>query len=103
MLDHPEVKAFTEPLEKWWKKRKTRPSRQRPGDPVLQRAVQDDDGAHGRRDLGRAPGPLSFAIYDVPMSDQHKLDLVLTSAPPTARSSRRRRPPSRRTSSSTAT
>src|SRR5678815_3241354 len=23
MIEHPEVKSFTEPLEKWWKKRKT--------------------------------------------------------------------------------
>ena len=79
MINHPEVKAFTDPLEKWWKKRKTQPV-QADGRmmPSFNEQCKMMTGLTVDEIWDVLQGPLSFALYDVPMSDQHKLDLVLT-------------------------
>jgi hypothetical protein len=79
MVNHPEVKAFTDPLEKWWKKRKTQ-AIQANGRviPSFNEQSKMMTGLTIDEIWDLLQGPLSFAVYDVPMSDQHKLDLVLT-------------------------
>ncbi|RPH48695.1 MAG: hypothetical protein EHM91_03980, partial [Planctomycetota bacterium] len=79
MLRHPEVKAFTDPLETWWKKRKTQ-AVQANGRviPSFNEQCKMMTGLTVDEIWDALQGPLSFAVYDLPMSDQHKLDLVLT-------------------------
>ena len=83
LVNHPEIKSFTGPFESWWKKRKTQPAN------VGGRMEPSfNDMAKGMTGLtideiwDLLQGPLAFAAYDLPLSDQHKLDLVLTLGAP---------------------
>jgi len=79
LVNNPEMKSFTAPLEAWVKKRKTQPTQAggRPG-PSLNDQAKGMLGLSVDEIWDLLQGPLSFALYDVPLSDQHKLDLVLT-------------------------
>jgi hypothetical protein len=81
LINHPEVRAFTGPLENWWKKRKTQPAA---GQPSFNERSKMMTGLTIDEIWDLLQGPLAFAVYDVPMSDQHKLDLVLTLGAPDA-------------------
>jgi hypothetical protein len=77
--NHPEVRQFAEPVEAWWKKRKTEPI-------PVRGQVQPSLNELARQAVGLSidelwellQGPLAFAVYDVPVNEQHKLDLVLS-------------------------
>jgi hypothetical protein len=79
LMNHPEVKSFLAPFEAWVKKRKTQPTQAggRPG-PSLNDQAKAMTGLSVDDILDVLQGPLSFALYDVPLSEQHKLDVVFT-------------------------
>jgi hypothetical protein len=78
-MNHPEVKGFTAPFEAWVNRRKTQPAPAggRPG-PSLNEQAKAMIGLSVDEILEFLQGPLTFSLYDVPLSDQHKLDLVFT-------------------------
>src|SRR6185295_2056646 len=71
LVNHPEIKSFTGPLESWWKKRKTQPAnvggRMTPSYNEMARQMT---GLTIDEIWDLLQGPLSFAVYDVPSSDQ---------------------------------
>jgi len=79
LINHPEIKGFTAPFEAWLNRRKTQPTQAggRPG-PSLNEQSKAMIGLSVDEILELLQGPLTFALYDVPLSDQHKLDLVFT-------------------------
>jgi len=83
LVDHPEIRSFVGPLENWWKRRKTQPV-QAGGriTPSFNDFVKETTGLTIDGIWELLQGPLSFAVYDVPTSDPHKLDLVLTLGAP---------------------
>src|SRR5947207_7547328 len=85
LLNHPEVKAFTAPFEAWVNRRKTQPAPPggRPA-PSLNAQSKAMLGLSVDEILDLLQGPLSFSVYDVPLSEQHKLDLVFTLGAPDA-------------------
>lgn len=87
LVNHPEIQSFTAPLEAWVKKRKTQPAPPggRPA-PSLNDQAKGMTGLTVDEILELLQGPLALALYDVPVNEQHKLDLVLTlGAPDTAK------------------
>ncbi|MBI3857825.1 MAG: hypothetical protein HY293_19260, partial [Planctomycetes bacterium] len=79
LVNHPEIKSFTGPFEAWWKKRKTQPANVRGRmTPPFNEMAKGMTGLSIDEIWDLLQGPLAFAVYDIPMSDQHKLDLVLT-------------------------
>jgi hypothetical protein len=85
LLNHPEIKSFTAPFEAWLNRRKTQPTQAggRPS-PSLNDQAKGMIGLSVDEILDLLQGPLSFSLYDVPLSDQHKLDLVFTIGAPDA-------------------
>jgi hypothetical protein len=85
LLAHPEVKGFLAPFEAWVNRRKTQPA-PAGGRPVpsLNEQAKALIGLSVDEILDLLQGPLTFSLYDVPLSDQHKLDLVLTLGAPDA-------------------
>jgi hypothetical protein len=85
LLKHPEIQGFTAPFEAWLNRRKSQPIQAggRPG-PSLNEQAKGMIGLSVDEILDLLQGPLSFAVYDVPLSDQHKLDLVFTIGAPEA-------------------
>lgn len=85
MVNHPEIKGFTDPLLSWWKKRKTQPvnvgGRQTPS---FNEMSKQTTGLTIDEIWDLLQGPLSIALYDLPLSDQHKLDVVLSLGAPDA-------------------
>jgi hypothetical protein len=81
LINHPEIRAFTGPLENWWKRRKTQPAQ---GQPSLNERSRMMTGLTIDEIWELLQGPLAFAVYDVPLGDPHKLDLVLTLGAPDA-------------------
>jgi hypothetical protein len=79
LINHPEIKAFSEPIQKWLNKRKTQ---QVGNQPSINDTVKQMTGLSLDEIETLYEGPISFALYDVPMSDQHKLDLVFTLGAP---------------------
>ena len=79
LVNHPEVKGFIAPFETWLNKRKTQPTNAggRQG-PSVNDMVKEMVGLSVDEILDALQGPVSFALYDVPLNEQHKLDLVLT-------------------------
>ncbi|HUR38099.1 MAG TPA: DUF2950 family protein, partial [Planctomycetota bacterium] len=79
LIQDPEVRPFIASFESWWKRRKTQPVQ------VNGQALPSYND-QARQMLGVSidelwellQGPLSFTVYDLPASEQHKLDLVLT-------------------------
>jgi len=79
LIQDPEVRPFIASFESWWKRRKTQPVQ-------ANGRVIPSYNDQARQMIGMSvdelwqllQGPLSFTVYDVPVSEQHKLDLVLT-------------------------
>jgi hypothetical protein len=85
LVNHPEVKSFIAPFEAWLNKRKTQPA-QAGGraTPPFNEQSKMMTGLSVDEIWDLLQGPLTFALYDVPLSEQHKLDLVLTLGSPDA-------------------
>ncbi|HVE40012.1 MAG TPA: hypothetical protein VNM14_09010 [Planctomycetota bacterium] len=85
LMNHPEIKSFTAPFEAWVNRRKTQPTQAggRPG-PSLNEQAKAMIGLSVDEILNLLQGPLTFSLYDVPLSEQHKLDLVFTLGAPDA-------------------
>jgi hypothetical protein len=79
LVNDPEVRPFVASFESWWIRRKTQPAG---GRPSFNDQVRETIGLTIDEVWGLLQGPLSFSIYDVPMGDPHKLDLVLTLGAP---------------------
>ncbi|HLY75394.1 MAG TPA: DUF2950 family protein [Planctomycetota bacterium] len=79
LLDHPEVRPFIASFESWWKRRKTEPVANKPS---LNDQSREAIGLSIDEVWGLLQGPLSFSLYDVPLGEPHKLDLVLTLGAP---------------------
>lgn len=69
-----EVASFLEPLEKWWKRRKTEAG----ADPSWNDAVKEFTGFTIDELWDLLGGPLSAAVYDLPLNEEHALDIVLS-------------------------
>jgi len=83
LWNHEEIRSFLEPVEKYWKKRKTEPA-QVGGDaqPPLNEMLKQTVGLTIDELWDLLGGPLGFAVYDVPLNEQHKFDLVLSLGAP---------------------
>lgn len=81
--EHPEIRAFREPIERWWHKRKTEPV-QFAGEvlPSWNDAVRQEVGLSIDEIWDLLGAPLGFAVLDLPVNEQHKLDLVLSLGAP---------------------
>lgn len=81
--EHPEIQAFRAPVERWWRKRKTEPV-QFAGEvqPSWNDAVRQQVGLSIDELWDLLGAPLGFAILDLPLNEQHKLDLVLSLGAP---------------------
>lgn len=79
LLHDPEVRPFIASFESWWKRRKTQPV-QVGGrvTPSLNDQAREKIGVSIDELWDLLQGPLSFTVYDLPASQEHKLDLVLT-------------------------
>jgi hypothetical protein len=79
LVDHPEIRSFIGPLESWWKRRKTLPV-QAAGrmTPSFNDQIKEMTGLTIDEIWELLQGPLSCAVYDLPVGDPHKLDVVLT-------------------------
>ncbi len=79
LWNHPEVRGFIGSFESWWKKRKTQPTLVGgQAMPSFNDRCKAMTGLTIDEIWELLQGPLSFAVYDVPASEQHKLDLVLS-------------------------
>jgi hypothetical protein len=77
-LEHPEVRPFIESFEAWWKRRKTEAlPAANPQSPSWNDAIRNEIGLSIDEIWDLLGGPLAFAVYDVPLNEEHKLDLVL--------------------------
>ncbi|HEX7900502.1 MAG TPA: DUF2950 family protein [Planctomycetota bacterium] len=79
-----EIRSFKAPFEAWWAKRKTQGVQLpgRPASPSFNDIVRAEIGL-SIDDLWQAfSGPLSAAVYDVPLGGTHGLDLVLALGAP---------------------
>lgn len=81
LIHHPEVRGFVASFETWFHKRKTQPSG---GQPPWNEMAREAIGLTIDEVWDLLQGPLSFTVYDVPVGDPHKLDLVLTLGAPDA-------------------
>lgn len=81
--EHPEIRAFRAPVERWWRKRKTEPV-QFAGEvqPSWNDAVRQQMGLSIDEIWDLLGAPLGLAILDLPFNEQHKLDLVLSLGAP---------------------
>ncbi len=82
LVDHPEIRAFTAPVEAWWKKRKNEATATGPS---WNEMVRESAGLTIDEIRDLLQGPLSFAVYDVPLNEERKLDLVLSAGADTAK------------------
>jgi hypothetical protein len=84
-LEHPEVRPFIESFETWWKRRKTEAlPAANPQNPSWNDVVRNEVGLSIDEIWDLLGGPLAFALYDVPLNEEHKLDLVLGLGAPDA-------------------
>lgn len=83
LVNHPEIKSFLAPFEAWVNKRKNQPAPAgaRPAPPFNEQS-KAVTGLTIDEIWDLLQGPLGFAVYDVPISPQHKIDLVLTLGSP---------------------
>ncbi|HEV3028004.1 MAG TPA: DUF3352 domain-containing protein, partial [Planctomycetota bacterium] len=79
LVHHPEVRPFVASFEAWWQRRKTQPAG---GKPSLNDQSREAIGLSIDEVWDLLQGPLSFSLYDVPLGEPHKLDLVLTLGAP---------------------
>jgi hypothetical protein len=79
LLNDPEVRPFIASFETWWKRRKTQPAG---GAPSFNDRARQEIGLSIDEVWDLLQGPLSFTMYDGPISETHKLDLVLTLGAP---------------------
>ena len=79
LVHDPEVRPFIASLESWWIRRKTQPAG---GRPSFNDQARETIGLTIDEVWALLQGPLSFSVYDVPMGDPHKLDLVITLGAP---------------------
>jgi hypothetical protein len=81
--EHPEIRAFRRPIERWWHKRKTEPV-QFAGEvfPSWNDAVRQTVGLSIDEIWEVLRAPLGFALLDLPVNEQHKIDLVLSLGAP---------------------
>jgi hypothetical protein len=79
LIQDPEIRPFLASFETWWKRRKTQPV-QAGGRviPSYNDQAREVTGLTIDELWGLLQGPLSFTVYDLPASEQHRLDLVLT-------------------------
>lgn len=75
-MEHEEVKAFVEPLETWWKKRRS--DRGPRGEPSWNDMVKEMVGLTIDELLGLIDGPIGLAVYDIPLHEDRDLDVVLS-------------------------
>lgn len=75
-LDHEEIRAFLEPVEAWVESRKTKPAT--PDAPPLDEMARAVTGLSIDEILGVFEGPLSAALYDLPLGPERHLDLAFT-------------------------
>src|SRR5436190_7019354 len=81
LVNHPEVKGFWDSFNSWWTRRRTQPAG---GQPSFNDQAKQMIGLTIDEVWDLLQGPLSFSLYDVPMGEEHKLDLVLTLGAPDA-------------------
>jgi hypothetical protein len=81
LVNHPEVRPFIASFESWWKRRKTQPAGDKPS---LNDQSREAIGLSIDEVWDLLQGPLSLSLYDVPLGEPHKLDLVLTLGAPDA-------------------
>ncbi len=80
LIHHPEVQSFLEPLRAYMdkmKKEKEEPDRWLDFNILRDESWKKKTGLTFDEIWGLAQGPISFAILDVPVNEEHKLDLVL--------------------------
>ena len=73
--EHPEIRGFAAPIEKYVRKRLDEPTRTSPSWNEQAKAVV---GLTVDELWGLLQGPLTFTVYDVPATEEHKLDLVVS-------------------------
>lgn len=84
-LEHPEIRPFIDSFETWWKRRKTEAlPAANPQSLSWNDIVRNEIGLSIDEIWDLLSGPLSFAVYDLPLNEQHKLDLVLGLGSPDA-------------------
>jgi hypothetical protein len=79
LVNDPEVRPFVASFESWWNRRKTMPAG---NSPSFNDQAREAIGLSIDEVWDLLRGPLSFTLYDVPMGDPHRLDLVLTLGAP---------------------
>lgn len=79
LLNHPEIRFFLEPFERYLAKRKNE-DRERPGgtEPSWNRLLQHGIGLTIDELFRLLQGPIGFAVVDLPVNPEHTLDLVFT-------------------------
>jgi len=79
LIQDPEVRPFIASFESWWIRRKTQPVNVRGRvSPSFNEQARQMTGLTIDELWALLQGPLSFTVYDLPASQQHRLDLVLT-------------------------
>ncbi|HXG62196.1 MAG TPA: DUF2950 family protein [Planctomycetota bacterium] len=81
--EHPEIRAFRRPIERWWHRRKTEPV-QFAGEvsPSWNDSVRQTFGLSIDEIWEILGAPLGFALLDLPVNEQHKIDLVVSLGAP---------------------
>src|SRR5687767_8644333 len=82
--ENDEIRAFKAPFEAWWVKRKTQGVQLpgRPASPSFNDIVRAETGLSIDELWQVFSGPLTAAIYDVPLGQAHSLDIVLALGAP---------------------
>ncbi len=79
LIQDPEVRPFIASFETWWNRRKTQPVNAGGRvTPSFNDQAREMTGLTIDELWGLLQGPLSFTVYDLPASEQHRMDLVLT-------------------------
>lgn len=84
--ENDEIRAFKAPIEAWWAKRKTQGVQLpgRPASPPFNEIVRQEVGLTIDEIWSLMSGPFTAAVYDLPLSGGHGLDLVFALGSPDA-------------------